>query len=130
MFDYIQDYIQDFDNDLYNKHLLDFLKIWKEDIESKRPRLEFKMDGICANYADYIHKETNKKVSRINAFEFLTEKYFRKFSNSSTPFNSGLTAGRTPYFLECNHQECHLNKQRIKWVNETIIELEGKQDGK
>lgn len=123
-------YIQNFDKDLYKKHLLDFLKIWKADVESKRPRLEFKIDGICSNYSDYIHKETNKKISRIDAFDFLTENYFRKFSKSSTPFNSGLTEGRTPYFLECNHQECHLNVHRINWVNNTIIELEGKQDEK
>lgn len=101
-----------------NKHLLDFLRIWKEEVESGNPRLGFKRDGICSNFQNYVNLYAKPSFG-CYAYEFLEEEYFK---GNSLPFN-----GKISYFKEGRNHERHLNYHRVQWVNKTIIKLEQKR---
>lgn len=105
-------------NDYLNKHLLDFLRIWKKSVESESPKLEYTRAGLCKNFFDYlvdIHPHNNN----LRTFSFLSCVYF---SDDSLPFNTL----EPSYSDEVVFRKIHLNPKRVAWVNKTIIELENR----
>lgn len=97
-----------------NQHLLNFLKIWKEEVMSGNPRSEFTEDGICSCFDDYL-EELDEEFP-IDGYGFLFEYHFEKVSY---PFSTVME-----FNAERIYGKMHLNKKRVAWVNKTIIELE------
>lgn len=104
--------------------ILMFLKAYKAWVEAGVPK-HFCFDtkhGLCANLDQYaLHKHHVRGNHLISLGDSLCSLFEEDNLSVILPFNVP-TRGQPRYFHEVHHE----NPWRIKWVNDTIIKLEGK----
>lgn len=100
--------------------MLEFLKAYQSWVFAGSPEHQiFSRDfGLCRNFVRYcrayVHPQDNHQI-----YLDLTNRMKRDFPKTwRYPFG-----GQHLYFTEKNDGTCHLNRDRMKWVDETITKL-------
>lgn len=104
--------------------ILMFLKAYKTWVEAGVPKHKYfdTKNGLCANLDQYALHEYHAAGSRlISIGDSLCSLFQEDGLSNILPFNMQ-KLGQPRYFHEVHHE----NPWRIKWVNDTIIKLEGK----
>ena len=106
--------------------ILNFLKEYKAWVEAGVPINDFftTEHGLCTNLNQYARSKYKLVAGRLVSLdESLCSLFIADNLSSILPFNIS-TLGQPRYIVEVHHE----NPWRMKWVADTIIKLEGKQN--
>lgn len=110
----------------YQLIILNFLKAYKTWVDAGAPKHEYFLieHGLCSNLSKFIrfHHTTDEDVVW-EITDTLTTLFRMDGLSSLIPFNRP-DKGQPIYSKEVHHE----NPWRMKWVANTIIKLEGKQN--